>query len=193
MQSETIKRAHSERPIHELIATRWSARAFSHREVDSETLETLLEAASWAASANNEQPWMFITARRGSQGFQTIWESLNAGNQPWTQHAAAFVVAIARTTFAATGKPNPFAEYDLGMATAQLLLQATSLDLHGHPMAGFDRAKLIETLAIPENQKPMTILALGYLDEAETLEEPYRTRELTPRSRKPLSEIVRAL
>ena len=113
------------------------------------------------------------------------------GNQPWNKHAAGFIVTVAHKTFAANNNPNSYAEHDLGLATSYLLLQASSMGIYTHPMAGIDKAKLTEVLHLTENQAPLCIIALGYLDDAEKLEEPFKGRELAPRVRKPLSEIAR--
>jgi nitroreductase len=186
-----IKHATTQYPVLELIKQRWSARSFSPKEISTESMLTILEAASWAASANNEQPWEFQYALKGTPGFDLIWNCLMPGNQPWNKKAAAFIVTIARNTFGATGKPNTYATHDVGLATSHILLQASSMDIFTHPMAGFEKDKLSEALGLTENQTPICVVALGYLDDAEKLEEPFKGRELTPRTRKPLSEIVK--
>jgi nitroreductase len=188
-----IKEAVTQFPVLDLIKKRWSARSFSPKAIAPEDVKTILEAASWAASANNEQPWEYIYAHKGTAGFDTIWNCLMPGNQPWNKKAAVLIVAIARKTLAANGNPNTYAEHDLGMANAHLLLQASAMGIYSHPMAGIDKAKLVESLKLIENQYPACIIALGYLDDAEKLEEPYKERELTPRTRKPLSEFVKEL
>jgi nitroreductase len=186
-----IKHAITQFPVLDLIKERWSARSFSPKEITTDQIHTILEAAGWAPSANNEQPWEFYYALKGSPGFDSIWNCLMPGNQPWNEKAAGFIVTIARKTFAANDKPNSYAEHDVGLATSYLLLQAASMGIFTHPMAGIDKAKLIETLQLTENKIPLCILALGYLDDAEKLEEPFKERELTARTRKPLSEIVK--
>jgi nitroreductase len=189
-QATTIKEAQTQFPVMDLIRERWSARSFSEQEIDSDTMNTILDGASWAPSANNEQPWQFFVAHKNTPAFDLVWQALMPGNQPWTQKAAALVVSIALTEFSANQKPNAYAEHDLGLANAFLILQARKLDVFTHIMAGFEKGKLSENLGLIPTQKPMTVLALGYLDEAEKLEEPFRTRELTPRNRKPLSDIL---
>jgi len=188
-----IKHAITQFPVLDLIKQRWSARSFSPREITTDEIHTILEAASWAASTNNEQPWEFYYALKGGVGFDTIWNCLMPGNQPWNIKAAGFIVTIARKTFAANEKPNAYAEHDLGLATSYLLLQASSMGIFTHPLAGIDKVKLIEFLHLSDNQSPLCVIALGYLDDAEKLEEPFKERELTPRSRKPLSEIVKVV
>ncbi|MCU0347927.1 MAG: nitroreductase family protein [Saprospiraceae bacterium] len=194
MISETIKLANPERPIHDLIRSRWSARSFSEKAIAQSDLETILEAASWAFSANNSQPWHYIYAHHAdTEAFQKIWSCLMPGNQPWCANAAVLIVSCIHKVNE-SGKPNNWAMHDLGAANATLMLQATAMGLHGHPMAGFDKAKTIETFNINADiLEPVAFLALGYLDEAEKLEEPFKTRELTPRSRKGVSEISERL
>ena len=186
-----IKIAKTKHKVHKLIKTRWSARSFSEKVISQEDLMTLVEAASWSFSANNEQPWRFITALKGSETFDKILSCIMPGNTPWAKNAAAYIVSLAKTTFDKEGNPpNGGAEHDLGAANMSLVLQAHSMGIYCHPMGGFERAKLKEVFQLPENLKPVVVIALGYLDEAGKLEEPYRTRELTPRSRKSLQELV---
>lgn len=186
-----IKHAITRLPVLDLIKERWSARSFSPEAVTTEHVHTILEAASWAPSANNEQPWEFQYALKGTAGFDVIWNCLLPGNQPWNKYAAGFIVTIARKTVAATGKANPLAEHDLGLATSNLLLQASSMGIYTHPMAGFDKPELTEALGLTENQHAVCVISFGYLDDAEKLEEPFKTRELAARTRKPLTEIVK--
>lgn len=183
----SIKKAVTSYPVLEVIRNRWSPRAFSDKIIDESSLNSLFEAASWAASAANEQPWQYIYASRGSDGFNNIWDCLLPGNQPWAKHAACLVIAVARTTYQASGKANPYAQHDLGMANAHLLLQASANGIYSHAMAGFNRNALIETIKLADNQDPICVIALGYLSAPDSLEEPFRSREQQPRSRKQLS------
>ncbi len=194
MESISIKKATTTHPVHDLIRSRWSARSFSEKAISQENMETLLEAATWAFSANNGQPWRYIYAHHGDkEAFQKLWSCLVPGNKPWTDKAAVLMVSLMRKQFD-DGKPNPTAQHDLGAANATLMLQATSMGIFGHPMAGFDRDKTIEALNLDPNEvEPVAFIALGYLDEAEKLEEPFKTRELTPRSRKAVAEIAERL
>lgn len=188
-----VKTPETEHEVHSLITKRWSPRSFSDRKIEAEQLNQLFEAARWAASANNEQPWQYVYAHRGTAGFDQLWEALMPGNQPWTKQAAVLVVAIQRNTFAKTGKANPWATHDLGLANAQLMLQAAHQEIYGHMMAGFDAAKIKGALQLEEDQKPVCLIALGYLGEAEALEEPYLSRELSPRNRLSINEFTRQL
>lgn len=185
-----LKIANTVYPVLEIIKNRWSARSFSDRAINSEQLRTLVEAASWAPSANNEQPWRFMVAKKDEELFGKLHGSLMGGNQPWVKNAAALVLVLAKDTFTNSGKPNAWASHDVGIATGYLLLQATELGIYCHPMAGYDKLKLFDLVTIPEGYTPQCIIAMGYLDEAEKLEEPYRTRELTPRSRKSVEELM---
>ncbi len=186
-----IKAAHTQNDVASFITKRFSPRAFSEKSLSETVMNTLFEAASWAASANNEQPWMYYFAHKNTEGFDKIWSCLMPGNQPWAKNAAALVVTVARKTFERNGSNNMAAEHDLGMANATLLLQARDLDVFAHPMGGFDKIKAAEMLDLDENSLPICVLALGYLGDVEQLEEPFKSRELSGRSRKPLAEFVK--
>lgn len=190
---KNIKIAETKYSVLDLIKNRWSTRSFSTKEISEEELNTLLEAASWAASANNEQPWEYVYAHRGTEGFETLKNTLMAGNSPWAKDAAVLVAAIARTTFQANGKPNAAALHDLGLANSHLLLQATAMHIYAHVMGGFEQDKLRQALDLTEHQQAVCVIALGYLDVPEKLEEPYRGREITARTRKPLTEFSKKL
>jgi nitroreductase len=191
MESINIKKATTENPVHDLISSRWSARSFSGKAISQADLETLLEAASWAFSANNAQPWQYVYAHRSdTESFQKLWSCLMPGNQPWTDKAAVLMVSLIKKNFD-NGKPNNTAKHDLGAANATLMLQATSMGIYGHPMAGFEKGKTVEALGLdPDEVEPVAFIALGYLDEADKLEEPFKGRELTPRTRKPVAEFA---
>lgn len=193
MISTNTKAPETTHDLHPLIGKRWSPRAFSGESISDEQVQELLEAARWAASSNNEQPWEYVYALKGTEAFAALWETLLPGNQPWSSNASVLIAAVARNTFSRNGKPNPWATHDLGMANAQLILQAAHRDIYGHMMAGFDTGKLSKLLQLTEDQTPVALIALGYKAEAETLEEPFRSRELSPRVRKPLEEFARKL
>lgn len=191
MNSNKIKIADTKYPVLDVIKNRWSARSFSDEPIDEKDLYTLVEAASWMFSANNEQPWRFLVAPRGTIAFSQITQSLAPGNLLWAKNAAAFIVSIAKTSLEKEGNPvNHWAEHDLGAANAALILQATSMNIFAHPMAGFNASSIKESFGLDEYIKPVTVIAFGYLDDAEKLEEPFKSRELTPRKRKPLAEII---
>jgi nitroreductase len=177
-------------PVHELIRKRWSPRSFTGQPVAPDALNQVFEAAAWAASAMNEQPWRYIYAHKSDQEtFQKLVDCLLPGNQPWAKNAPVLVLSLVKTHYD-NGNPNGAALHDLGMANANLILEATALDLHGHFMAGFDANKAREAFRIPESLQPVAMLALGYVGEADQLEEPFLSREKAPRQRKPVSEIA---
>lgn len=177
-------------PILPLLAGRWSPRGLdvSHTLTDDE-LGSVLEAARWTPSANNSQPWRFIVGPRGSETFDTIFSALTGGNLAWADRASALLIILTEAADA-EGKPRKWAEYDAGQAAAHLTMQAESMGLSVHQMAGFDRAKVSEAFDLPESLKPMTAVAIGVLDPDAELVEPFATREREPRVRKPLSELV---
>lgn len=186
----TIKEAAAVYPIHNLIRSRWSPRSFTGKPVDNELLLQLFEAASWSFSANNSQPWRYIYAHRANTpAFEKLFNCLAGGNQPWAKNASVLILALAKVT-TEDGKPLKWAYHDLGAANMCLLLEATANGLHGHPMAGFDAAKATADFNIPDGYEPHVMIALGYLDLPEKLDEPFKTRELTPRTRKPIDEFV---
>lgn len=183
MDVKKIKEAKTDVDIHPLIAKRWSPLAFADKMISDNQMKELFEAARWAASAYNEQPWHYAYAFRGTEGFDTLWNCLAEGNQPWTRHASVLVAAMIKTNFSSNGKPNPWAKHDLGLANAQLLMQAGSNDIYGHMMAGFDAAALSASLSIEATMQPVCMMALGFLGDPEQLGEGYKKRETSPRSR----------
>jgi len=185
LESITAKEARTIYPVHDFIRDRWSARAFSAQPIPQHELMTLLEAASWASSSMNEQPWVYLYAHRGEEAFNRMYECLMPGNR-WADGAAVMLLSLARKNHAANGKPNRYAMHDVGAANTTLLLQAASMEIYGHMMGGFDMHKAIEAFQIPEDLEVVCFIALGYLDEPEKLEEPFRTREVMPRNRMPI-------
>lgn len=188
-----IKRVHpadDEGPL-PIFHQRWSARAFADREVAAADLKRIFEAARWAASSNNEQPWRFIVGRRGSVTHEKIAAALAGFNQAWAPKAPVLILGTAKTVFEKNGSPNTYAFYDLGAASSYLTLQAAALGLTTHQMAGFDREKARKSLEIPEEYLFGSVIALGYQDEPETLaNETLIQRETAPRERKGLDELV---
>ncbi len=185
----SIKIAKTNNPVIDLIKDRWSARSFASKDISQKDLETILEAGSWAFSANNAQPWNFTYAFRKDASFEKLFNCLMPGNQPWVKNAAVLIAVIANKKLD-NGAENKAAKHDVGAANATLMLQALTMGIYGHVMGGFDTAKAIEVLNInTEVQEPIVFIALGYLDAPEKLEEPFKTRELTARTRKSLSEI----
>lgn len=189
----TIKTADTRFPVIDLIKKRWSPRSFSEKTLAENDLLTILEAGSWAPSANNTQPWRHVYAFRGMEGFERIWSALAPGNQPWTKQAAALVVSIGIKELPDSQQKNTYYLHDAGMFHSFMLLQAQSMDIYGHLMAGFDKHKLALLLDLPVTEEVVSVIALGYTDVAEKLQEPYKTREISPRSRKSLAEFTALL
>lgn len=184
------KPAETQYPIHDLIRRRWSPRAFADRAVAPEVLGSLLEAARWAASSNNEQPWHFIVATKEQEReFAALLDCLNASNQTWAKQAPVLMLSVARLTFD-DGKPNRHAWHDVGQAAASLAIQATALGMVVHQMAGFSVEKARHTFGIPDGFEPVAALAVGYQGDPASLPDRLRERELAPRSREPLSAIA---
>jgi len=178
-------------PIADLLRQRWSPLAFSERLVEPEKLRSVLEAASWAASSYNEQPWSFIVATRDNKDeFNRLLSCLAEGNQIWAQYAPVLMLSVAKLHFERNGVENRHAFHDVGAALANLAIEATAHGLVLHQMAGFDVPKAQETYSIPAGYEPVEAVALGYLGELQTLPEKLQQRELAPRTRKPLEEFV---
>ena len=185
------KPAPTGRPVHPLIERRWSPRAFSGKGIDSGTLASLLEAARWAPSSYNEQPWSFIVATREDRvEYERLLSCLVPANRQWARQAPVLILSVARMSFERNGKPNRHAFHDVGLALANLILQATSMDLHAHPMGGFDGQAARRTYDIPEGHEPVAVIAVGYAGDPEILPGDYREMELSPRERKPLESFV---
>jgi nitroreductase len=174
-----------------VIHQRWSARAFSSRAVKTGDLRRVFEAARWAASSYNEQPWRYLVGRHGSVTHHKIRESLVPFNQQWAGKAPVLILGIARARFSHNDSPNLHAVYDLGAASSYLTLQAAAIGLTTHQMAGFDREKARQLLAIPDGYEFGAVIALGYQGEPDTLPSPdLIEREVQPRERKPLRDFV---
>ena len=179
-------------PVHEFIAERWSPRSFdASAEIDTDHIVAMLEAARWAPSAMNMQPWRFAVAMRGSDEYAQFLATLSPGNSTWAHRASALIVAATETQ-TPEGKPNPWAQYDLGLAVSLLTVQAHAMGLHIHQMGGFDRATVASQLALPDHVTPIVVLAVGRIGEPEQLEGPLLDRERSTRQRKPLDEILLA-
>lgn len=185
------KRAHPHHPIHELIATRWSPYGFDSRPVAEGDLLSLFEAARWAASSYNEQPWRFIVAREEEPAeFDRLLTCLVEGNQAWARHAPVLALAVVSLRFSRNGKPNRAAHHDIGTATCSLQLEATARGLSVHPMIGIQPERARTEYAIPEGYEAYTALAIGYAAPLDAVDESLRRRDAAPRARKPLSEFV---
>ncbi|HXS76963.1 MAG TPA: nitroreductase family protein [Terracidiphilus sp.] len=175
-----------------VLLERWSPRGFADRDATAADLKVIFEAGRWAPSSYNEQPWRFFVGHRGSETYNKIFEALVPSNQAWAGTAPVLILGVARTRFSHNDTPNNYAAHDLGAAMALMAVQATALGLAGHQMAGFDWAKAREAFAIPETYAMGSVMALGYQGELTGLPERFQAQEQSPRSRKPLSEIVLA-
>jgi nitroreductase len=173
------------------VLGRWSPRSFSARDVSAADLRKIFVAARWSASAYNEQPWRFIVGTRDSLTHKKIFSTLVGFNQSWAGAASVLILGVASTKFAHNGTPNGYALYDLGAATAALTLQAASLGLKTHSMAGYDQTAARKAFQIPESYALGAVIALGYQGEPSSLgHEQLIALETAPRERKPLSEFV---
>ncbi|MCT9002560.1 nitroreductase family protein [Microbacterium memoriense] len=179
--------AQTDAPILDVLAERWSTRIFDPRTpIDEAALASALEAARWAPSASNTQPWRFIVARRGTTEHAAIVDSLMGFNQSWAADAAALVVFA--TVSSLDGKPLVWAAYDAGQAAAHFTVQAHASGLFTHQMGGFDRATLAETFEFGDELAAVTVMAVGALGDIDSAPEQLRERELTPRTRRPIAE-----
>jgi len=185
--------AHSvqtDHPVLPVIAERWSPYVYQPRPVERQTLLTCLEAARWAPSSYNEQPWTFLLAERtDTAGFEQMLSCLVEGNRAWAKNAGALLLTIVAKFFTLSGKPNRAAEHDIGLASQNLVLQAAALGLAGHQMIGIEPAKIRATYDIPDTHEPLTAIALGYAAFASAAEE-FAQRDASRRPRKALSEFV---
>jgi len=187
------KIAQTKHQVIDLIKHRWSARSFTKQPISAQDINAILEAGAWSPSAGNTQPWRYVFAHNGTPGFDKLLATLAGGNQPWAKNAAVLIAAIGIKETADAQQKFFYYMHDVGMATSFMLLQASSMDINGHVMAGFSKPQMAETLGLPANEEPVSVIALGYLGAAEDLEEPYKSRELAPRTRKTLEEFTTRL
>jgi nitroreductase len=192
MVDNTVKHASPDHEILEPLAKRYSPYVFDPKPVETPKLLSCLEAARWAPSSFNEQPWSFIVATRDDAGeFQRMIDCLTEANQEWAKDAGVVMLTVVCKTFARNGKPNRVAEHDVGLAMGNLCVQATTLGLHVHQMAGVNLAKARQTYNIPDTHEPFTAAAIGYAgDPKQAANQDLAQRDLSPRPRKPLAEIV---
>jgi nitroreductase len=177
--------------IHEFLKKRYSPRAFADKNIESEKIINLLEAARWSPSSMNGQPWRFIIAsKNASSDFNNLLGVINEHNQVWAKNAAVLILTIAKLNFDTNGQINKHALYDLGNAVANITFQATSMDLFVRQMGGFNVEKAREVFSIPNGYLPVSALAIGYKGNVEVLPETLKLRELAVRTRKDLDEIA---
>ena len=177
--------------VHQVIRERYSTVIFSSKEVEEEKLISLFEAARWAPSAFNEQPWRFILGINGQdENYQKIYDCLMTANQRWAKYAPVLVISLSRVISDVTNKPNRFAQYDTGMAVGNLLTQATSMGLMVHQMGGFSVTDVKKYFAIGDEYEVMAVMAIGYKGDVNLFPEYLQDIEKKKRVRKSIDEIL---
>ena len=185
-----IKKTKTTNPINILIENRWSNRAFSPQIVETTKLNSILEAATWAPSAFNEQPWRFIVGQKGSETYSKILSTLIEWNQNWAANANVLVLNIAKKTFSLNGKENETFEYDLGQAVAFMALETVNQGLFSHQMTGFDAQKAAADFGLGDDYKVVSVIAIGYYGDAEELPADMLEAEKAERERKDFKSLV---
>ena len=184
LKKEMQKSAQVEHELLEVIHKRRSKRAYLNKAVEQNIIDSLFEAARWAPSSNNEQPWVYIYATKDqTELWSKIFDTLNEGNKVWAESAPLLVLSVMRKNFLRNDQPNQSAKYDLGAANAFLSLQATHVGLNVHQLGGFNRQMATENMAIPDTHEPVIIMAIGYPGAAESLPENLKLREEKPNER----------
>lgn len=177
--------------ILEIIQERWSPYAFSSAPVEEFKLKAIFEAAGYAPSANNEQPWMFVyVTREDEKVFNEYLDFLTDVNRVWASKAYALVISMARTNYTSHGKPNRFAFHDTGMAVSHLLLQAITHDIYVHQMGGYSVEKVKSYFKLSDDIEPVAMMAVGYLGDGITLSPELQARDEKRRPRKAVNEFV---
>ncbi len=176
--------------IHPIIRQRRSPRAFQNMPIPEKKLISLLEAARWAASAFNEQPWRFVIGRKGDEKYQKILSSLVEWNQTWAVKTPVLILNLAKRTFTHNGKDNPTASYDLGQAVATLALEAVHQGLAVHQMSGFDAQAAAKALQIDDDFLPVSVTAIGYAGKPDDLPEDMAKMETKARERKTIHDLL---
>jgi nitroreductase len=185
------KTAQSEYPIHNLILERWSPRAFAGKPVPQNLLRSIFEAARWAPSSSNEQPWAYLVATKDDKDtFDKMLSVLVEFNAAWAKSAPVLAIAVSELAFAKNKAPNRNAQYDTGAATMLLSMEATANGLFVHQMAGFDPEKARQVFGIPAGWDAIAAVAIGYAGDPDSLPQALKDREMAPRTRKPISEFV---
>jgi len=179
--------------IHPLFLQRWSPRAFTGEAIDEATLLRFFEAARWAPSGYNAQPWRFIYGRRDTQAWQPLFAALSEYNRAWAANASALVAILSRKVWTPPGKTEPQAiathSFDAGAAWASLAFQVTLSGWHAHGIGGFDNARLRESLVVPDDYAIEAVIAIGKLGDKSQLPEALQARE-HPNQRHPLEQLV---
>jgi nitroreductase len=176
--------------ILETLKQRWSPRAFSDKKIESHKLKAVFEAARWAMSGYNAQPWRFIVGIKGDSNYENVLQSLNEWNQNWAKSAPVLILVVGEKIASFNGKENNTFKYDCGAAAAMLTVQASALDLYTHQMGGVLPEKAREIFNIPAEFEVLTGMALGYMGQLDRIDESFHQEETKPRTRKNLNEIV---
>jgi len=185
------KEGSPDHPVHELITKRWSPYAFSNRLIPADDLRSIFEAARWAASSFNEQPWRYIvTTRDNPEAFEKALSCLMEGNQGWAKEVAALGFGCVSTNFARNNNPNRVAEHDLGAASGNLTFEATNRGVDVHQMGGIFPDRVKEVFGLPDGFEAVTGIALGYFDDSGAAPEDLQKRDSGERKRRPLAEYV---
>lgn len=183
--------ADTQYPVLDVIKKRWSPYVFADRPVEKQKLRCLLEAARWAASSFNEQPWRFIIATREDKAaFDKALGCLVEANQAWAQHVPVLMLTVTRDNFTKNDKPNRVSQHDLALAMGNLTLQAAAMDLFVHQMAGIDQDKVRETYAVPDGYTPQTGVAIGYQGDNAAVADEIKKRDQGARQRMPFDQFV---
>jgi len=178
-------------PVHQLIKSRWSPRSFLNDKIPEETIFTLFEAASWAPSSRNEQPWRFIYGIKDEgPNYKKIYDTLVHWNQQWAKTAPLLILTVAKLNSEFHNQENKYALYDLGQSVANLVFQAGELNLYCHQMGGFDEEKARNAFQLPIHFSAITVIAVGYLGNPDILPEDMKELETRPRTRMDISRIA---
>jgi nitroreductase len=185
------KPAPVDHPVHPLVAGRWSPRSFADKPIEPQKIKSLFEAARWAPSSYNEQPWSFIVATRDdAENFQKVLSTFVEFNQNWAKGAWLIGVALGKRKFERGNKPNRHNLHDVGMSLENLALQAEADGLTTHFMAGFDLDRVRRTFNVPDDHEPATAFAVGYEGDPEQLGDDLKKQETAPRQRRPITDFV---
>lgn len=191
MSESHLRWAQPDHPVHDEVVRRWSPYVFDDKPVAETDLRCVFEAARWAASSYNEQPWRYLVAsKQEPDEYARVLSCLVEANQVWAQHAPVLALGVIALTFSRNGKPNAAAFHDLGAASTTLALEATARGLTAHQMIGIVPERARELYAIPEGFEAKTALAIGYPGDPAKADEKMRQRDEWPRTRKPLAEFV---
>jgi len=184
------KPAPIDHPIHDLLRDRWSPVHFDPTPLPQDQVNQLFEAARWAPSSFNEQPWVYLYAQKGDPLREKL-ESLLVEGNAWAKNAGLLIISFAKKTFTRNGKPNMHHMHDLGAATMQLVLQATAMGFISHQMEGFDHARANELMGMSDDYAQGSMIAIGYTGDPKKISPEHKKREEGPRVRKKVSEFAR--